>query len=72
MAGLLGDGGAAYIPTKKNDVPAPDATDPIVQAKLDAASAEARRAKGRASTILTGGTGVTDAAPVSRRVLLGS
>jgi hypothetical protein len=57
--------------------PSPNSQDPAVAAatarKMDAAAAEERKARGRASTLMTGGEGVTDApAPVSKRMLLGS
>ena len=41
-------------------------------ASLEDAAAKERKIRGRASTILTGGLGLEDAPPVSRRVLLGA
>jgi hypothetical protein len=56
--------------------PSPTSTDPAAAAdaarKLEDAAAAERKVKGRAATLLTGGAGVGDEAPVSKRVLLGS
>lgn len=50
----------------------PNANDAEVQKKMQAAAAAERKAQGRASTLLTGGTGDQSQATVSRRTLLGS
>jgi hypothetical protein len=49
--------------------PAPDA--PAIRAAEAEARQRARLARGRASTILTGGTGLTEPAPIGRKRLLG-
>lgn len=53
--------------------PSPTSDDPAVQADLTAAQDAERKARGRASTMLTGGRGVSDQGlSLSRRTLLGS
>lgn len=56
--------------------PSPTSADPNVaretQARMQAAADAERKAKGRASTLLTGGEGVKEDAQVSKRVLLGA
>lgn len=50
----------------------PDLSNPEVQADLNNAAAEqTRKARGRAATIFTGGTGLLDSAKVTRKTLLG-
>lgn len=56
--------------------PSPTSEDPAAAKKAqeaaDAAALSERKARGRASTILTGGKGVLGSATTSRRTLLGS
>lgn len=61
---------AGAAPTAAGEVPTPGQAS--TDAKTNAAAAEERTAKSRAATILTGGTGDTSKATVSRRTLLGS
>lgn len=49
----------------------PMMTDPSIQQAGALAQFAAAAARGRASTIATGGTGLTAAAPVARRTILG-
>ena len=49
--------------------PPPKMDDGAVQAAAEAERRRAANAKGRASTILTGGAGVTDPAPVEKPAL---
>lgn len=51
--------------------PPPKREDPAVQQAASDALKRRRLARGRASTILTGGRGVTGAAPSARKKLLG-
>lgn len=51
--------------------PPPTREDPAVEEARRRILAATRRAKGRASTILTGGQGDTADAPVERKTLLG-
>lgn len=43
-----------------------------VQEEMNKAAAAERNAKGRSATLLTGGQGVTEEAPTTKKVLLGS
>jgi len=49
----------------------PELTDPAVEEARRKERELLRRRRGRGSTILTGGLGVTEAAPVARKTLLG-
>jgi hypothetical protein len=49
----------------------PSAADPAVEKARKDALIAAQNARGRAQTLLTGGEGVTAAAPVQRKTLLG-
>jgi len=51
--------------------PAPTPTDPSVEAAAEALRETQAQAAGRASTILTSGTGVSTAPPVAQKTLLG-
>ena len=51
--------------------PAPTQNDPETRRKLEEAAALQRKAKGRASTILTGGAGLSAEATTAKSVLLG-
>lgn len=82
MGGLFGGGGGSsspapappqvvYMPSVPEYIPAP--TDTTQEVK-DAAEKQRKAgifAKGRRSTLLTGGEGVTDTATVQRKSLLG-
>lgn len=63
----FGGGGRGYIAPA---VEPPKASDAEVQAAMEKERALARKRKGRSSTILTGGTGLTDTAPQGA-ILLG-
>ena len=52
--------------------PAPTREDPDVEQARRQATVEARRQRGRAATVLTGGQGVTDQAPLRTKRLLGA
>lgn len=75
MSGARGPGQAPDLPDSPAP-PSPESDDPEVKRKtqeeMDAASANQRKSRGRASTILTSGLGIEDAPKLSRRVLLGS
>lgn len=61
------------VPQMAAAPPSPTSEDPAVQADLTAAQDAERKARGRASTLLTGGRGVSDQGlSLSRRTLLGS
>jgi hypothetical protein len=60
------------LPPGETASAAPTPENPETQTKLDEAAAEQRKARGRASTILTGGSGVSGRAQTARRTLLGS
>ena len=51
--------------------PAPKRSDTEIQAAAEAERRRARAARGRASTLLTGGQGDPNSAPVSAKTLLG-
>ena len=51
--------------------PPPQREDPDVQAARERELERNRLARGRRTTLLTGGEGVTEAAPVARKTLLG-
>lgn len=55
--------------------PSPISEDPTIKQKtqqaMDDAAAAEKKARGRASTLLTGPAGITDKGPSSRRFLLG-
>jgi len=57
-------------------LPSPGSSDPDAAKKAqdaqETAAAAERRSRGRASTLLTGASGLSGEAPVSRRMLLGS
>lgn len=57
---------------KRIDVPAPTEDDPETKKKLEDTRAIERRARGRASTVLTGGQGLTAAPSTAKRILLGA
>lgn len=71
-------GPQAPTPSAAPAPPSPDSADPAVAAQtkaaLESARAEQRNRSrgGRASTLLTGGSGDMSAAPTARQVLLGS
>lgn len=52
--------------------PSPTGQDPATAKSMDEAAANERRAKGRASTYLTGAAGLTTQATTAGRTLLGS
>lgn len=63
------------IPTPPVPPKPPTPTDEAARASMEAAAQHqmraAARAKGRASTLLTGGEGIVEAATVKRKVLFG-
>lgn len=69
--GLFGGGGSAAATNHVSALTPPMATDPSVQAAGAAARLAAMQAAGRASTIATSPTGVTNPALVSKKTLLG-
>lgn len=75
ITGIFGAGGPE---PKAPDLPvSPTSEDPAVAKKtqdaLDQAMSAERKARGRASTLVTGGQGITGASgSISRRTLLGS
>lgn len=68
MASLFSPSKPAPLPAV---TPAPTREDPAIEEARRAAIVRDRKAKGRASTIITGGVGVTDA-PVELSQLLGA
>lgn len=80
MGGLFGggaksSGGGApqvvYMPSVPQYIPAPSDNSAEVKASAEQQRKAAALAKGRQSTLLTGGTGLEDTATVNRRSLLG-
>jgi hypothetical protein len=71
---LFGGQSPKTIKDASTEMPAaPDPnSDPSTQAAMDDAQKSEKKLKGRAATLLTGGSGVLSAAPVARRTLLGS
>ena len=59
-------------PTVVQPPSVPTITDPAIEEARKKAAAQARLARGRSSTILTGGQGVTGAAPVEKPTLMGA
>ena len=67
MSGLFGGGGQEY----KAPPPTPTIAHEQVQAAGAAERMRQRSARGRASTMLTNGAGVTESAPIGVKKLLG-
>lgn len=65
-------GGGPKTPPVETPKPPPQLNDPAIEDARRREQEAARKAKGRSSTMLTGGLGVTAAAPVARPTLLGS
>lgn len=73
MARGFSTGVSVRRPAATPPPPPPSPNDPATNQALDQASAAERKAKGRASTVLTGGTGLEDSpVMIARRTLLGS
>ena len=68
-------GGLFHKPKTPSVAPAPEVpegpTEAEKQAALEREKKQQRMARGRRSTILTGGLGLTTEAPVARKTLLG-
>lgn len=63
---------APKVPSVAAPAPPPTMSDPsVAEARRKAIEDSARKARGRASTILTGGQGDTSNAPVAKKSLLG-
>ena len=70
LAPLVFPSKSKAAPSKQPDIPQADSPD-VVAARKKQREAELRR-KGRASTIITGGAGVTSDAPLSQPQALGA
>ena len=71
MSGLFGGGGAPALAPAPAPPMATGPTSGEIAAKSAAARARLSKQRGRASTILTGGEGVTEQANVAKKTLLG-
>lgn len=70
VKGIFGGGSAKQI-LPPAPAPAPTPEDPAALEARRRTLSEQRQRRGRASTLLTGGQGVTGSAPVARKTLLG-